>query len=264
MGDIEASAGAIKATAEATGKVVDAASGLGRFVERIIGPPADQLSGMLTDTLKHRRAMRALRLEMRFEQFRAENGLTGAIQPVGMKFGVPLLEVASLEENDDLQDIYARLLMNTTNPASGIEAKRAFISILQDFGSLEARLFDHLCKVRPAGTRIVTSHLPEWAQAHQEEQGDVALPSKEVQVTLGNLVRLGCIEGSVTWGGGAVVAVVTITALGRALHDACALRQKAAEDEPMPNPVAADVAWGAKWEGDPEDGIEIGGLRLRK
>jgi hypothetical protein len=49
------------------------------------------------------------------------------------------------------------------------------------------------------------------------------MPARDVEVSLENLIRLGCLTAAMTWGGGRVVANVNPTTLGRELVNACKL-----------------------------------------
>ena len=49
--------------------------------------------------------------------------------------------------------LFAKLLVNATDARSRVEAKRAFVSMLQDFGPLEARLLQPAAREPHAATR---------------------------------------------------------------------------------------------------------------
>jgi hypothetical protein len=196
---------------------------------KIFGGPLEQMSQMLEDRPIVHRAVRQLRLMRRYNEIRSEMNLPPATKPVSFKFGVPLITAATLEDDDTLQDMYARLLVNATDPSGTVEARRAFVTILQDFGPLEALLMDRIYDAPPApegmvSNAVVTSQLPaDYAQEKKPER-----PSAEVELALWNLARLGCIAPAGTWGGGTSVTVVTMTELGRALIEACKTRTEPA------------------------------------
>jgi hypothetical protein len=159
--EIEESAKAVQETAKATGKAIDAGRELGGFLRAVFGGSLEQLGGMLEDSLLMRRGVRRLRLIQRYNEMRIEMGLPpNATKPVSLKFGLPLIEAATLEDDDILQDMYARLLANATDPTSTIEAKRAFVSILQDCGPLEVRLLERICHAPDEGRFVQTARLP--------------------------------------------------------------------------------------------------------
>ena len=87
---------------------------------------------------------RTQRLWTRADVFLAENGLDAPTRLLPYKVGVPLIEAASLEEDDDLQDIWARLLANAADAESGVDVQRRFVTILQDFNRLEAQVLSML------------------------------------------------------------------------------------------------------------------------
>jgi hypothetical protein len=171
------------------------------------------------DSLAFRRHVRQLRLAKRFEEIRKELGFDGPIDPIELKVGIPLIEAASLEDDDRLQDLYARLLATATNPDSKVKARRAFVSILRELGPLEVLLLDRIYSA-PSGVGAVvrTGGLPD--RYVQDADQSASHPSLEVELALWILARAGCIEPSVPYGGGTSIAAVTMTALGRALVEA--------------------------------------------
>jgi hypothetical protein len=250
--EVEETAKAVQESAKTAGKVGDAGRELGGFFARILGNPLEEAGGMIHDLIRFWRATRALRLARRYDEIRAEYQIFGPIKPVELNFGVPLLEAASLQENDQIQDMFARLLVNATDPKSEIKARRAFVSILQDFGPLEALLLDRIYRApqdaKSEGAAVMTAKLPESYSTKGDEN---TLPNSEVQIALWNLVRLGCVEAGGTWGVGSTVSVVTLTGLGRSLIGATlSPTEQANKSASDSNP---DTHWGLKNYG-PENG----------
>jgi Abortive infection alpha len=211
--EIEESAKAAQEVAKTVGKGLDLSRDLGRFFTRIFGGALDQVGGMIEDSLRFRRGVRLLRLEKRYEEIREELGIRSEPTPIEMNIGIPLLEAASLQENDEIQDLYARLLVNATDPSARVKAQRGFVTILQDLGPLEVLLLDRIYSAA-GGPSFGTADLPN-ALLRPEDVGR-RVPTDEVALALWNLARLGCIEPA-----GSSVAVVTLTGLGRALVEAC-------------------------------------------
>lgn len=244
--EIKETAKAVQETAKVTGKAIDATRDLGGFFARVFGGPLEEAGGILNDQLKFWRAERALRLARRFEDIRLQYEISSPISPVPLNFGIPLLEAASLQDNDQIQDMFARLLVNATNPQTKVEARRAFVSILQDFGPLEALLLEKLCRTPKEGflegSSIMTANLPDAYGSKGDEDNR---PSPEVQLALWNLTRLGCVEPAGTWGGGSTVSVVTLTELGRELFRACSVSDNLSSGGPV-DEKASDTNWGLK------------------
>jgi hypothetical protein len=243
--DVQEAAKAVQETAKTAGKAIDASRDLGGFFARIFGGALEETGGIFTDQLKFWRARRGLRLAHRYEEIRAQFQVSGPVTPIGLNVGVPLLEAASLQDDDQIQDMFARLLVNATNPQSKIEARQAFVSILQDFGPLEALLLERLCKAPTEafleGTAIMTAKLPD---AYSSKGDENTLPSRETQIAIWNLARLGCVEPGGTWGGGSTVSVVTLTELGRALFQACSNPNESSDASA--NAESPDTNWGLK------------------
>jgi hypothetical protein len=205
--------------AKATREGISAVRDLGRFVSG----PLEEVLGMLQDRLKYTRWERQVRLVRRAEQFLQDAGVPEPTKTLPLKVAVPLLEAASLEEDDGLQDAWAAMLANAANADSEVEIRRALISILQDFGVLEARLLTKIVnapeEVKIAGS-VVTVGLPDKYTTRLEAPEPAELPPEDIQIALWNLVRLGCVATPMTWGGPNVYAV-DATALGRELVRAC-------------------------------------------
>ena len=241
---------AAKEIAKTTGQGLEIVKNSGAFLSRFIGGSLEQGFGIIEDQLKYARWERQERLVDRANHFMAERGSRMQFRPVPLKVAIPIFEAASLEENDDLQDLWARLLVNAADAESGIEVKRGLVSILQDFSPIEAHLLqaihdappmkgdsptkrlpgppdvDGRVKARPMKGGVPTKGLPHEYIEPGEEEEDPGLPPEEVQIGLWNLRRFGCIESAGTWDGIVGIRRVNITALGKALINACSTPQK--------------------------------------
>ena len=199
---------------------------IGPALSRIIGEPLEQISGIVTDKLKYVRWERSVRLVDRANDFMTQRGSQLIHRPVPLNVAIPLLEAASLEEDDDLQDLWARLLVNAADASSGIEVRRGLVSILQDFSKMEARLLQAIYDAPMPSGAVPTKGLPDTYVEPGEEEEDPGLPEESVQVGLWQLMRLGCISEAGTWDSLAGIKRVRITALGKALFEACSLPPK--------------------------------------
>ena len=224
--EIVESAKAVQETAKATGKAIDASRDLGAFVARFIGGPLEQASLIVEDKLRYMRWERQVRFMGRAQELLEDVGLSEPTRAVPMKVAIPLLQAASLEEDDDLQDIWARLLVNAANADSGVDVHRMFITILEDFGQLEAVLLQAVygapAEIAEEGiptARLPTSYIDLPAGSEPE------LPSESVQLAIWNLIRLGCLASVQLWDG-PTIGKVNITTLGTRLIEACTLKSR--------------------------------------
>jgi hypothetical protein len=107
-----------KAVANTSEAVTEVVKGL-RDVGRFIAPPLRHLIGMSDVSLSYVLATMQVRFTQRFRKFMAERGLEAPSRPIPFSFSVPLIEHASLEADEELQDIWARMLANAADAGSG-------------------------------------------------------------------------------------------------------------------------------------------------
>jgi hypothetical protein len=224
MPDTDPTGGWAKATeaaANASKELTTAAREFGGF----ISGPLGEIVGMLQDHLRTVRFERQVRLADRLRNFMAERGLASPTRQIPLSIGLQILDQATLEEDDELQDRWAFLLVNGGDANSGIELRRAFISILKDLGSFDANLLEKIFSSPHANNEeILTFRLPEEAPAAVEGQ-PAPEPSEEIALAIWNLVRLGCLAPASLWEG-VTIGRVTLTPLGKAFVAACSPRMR--------------------------------------
>lgn len=225
---VKEAAKATQEIAKTAGKAIDAGEKLGRFISRFISGPLEQGIGIFEDKLRYMRWERQQRLMKRAEEFMREVGLTQPTRALQMKFAIPLLQAASLEDDDYLQDLWAKLLVNVANDGSGVDQKRAFIDILERLSPLEAKILEELYSLPFEETRhkgILTHQLPESASIEPDDPNQKLIaPPAEIELALANLARLGVISVGRSWGGGELFGSVNPTLLGKSFVEACTLR----------------------------------------
>ena len=238
---VEETAKAGQEIAKTTGKAIDVGEKLGQFVARFICGPMEQASGIVEDKLKYLRWERQLRLMKRAEELMKQLGMREPSRAVPLKLAIPLLQGASLEDDDDLQDLWAKLLVNAADADSPITIKRVFIDILENIGPLEARILQVVYSIPFADMQhhgVVTKDLPNSAMIRPDDPNfKTERPSPEVELALANLARLGCLSPAKTWGGGEVFDSINPSLLGKVFVEACTLRRGAQSNnasQPMP------------------------------
>lgn len=224
---VKETAKAVQEAAKLGGKVVDASVQLSSFIKG----PVCQVIGMLEDWLKFMRGKNLVKLASRVQEIMTAQGLNGPNKPIPLKLAVPLLEAATLEDDDYLRDRWATLLVNSATIESGINLTRTYIDILERMTALEVRLLEKIYStptpnVEEGYGRVITGGLPEHTEALQEEQDKTALsePSTEVKLALANLERLGCVTFSLSWSGQHFFHFANKTILGQSFYTACTLR----------------------------------------
>ena len=212
---------ATEATANASKEAIQASRDLGHF----LSGPAGELLGMALQYLQVVKFERGVRLTERLRHFLAERGMERFTRRIALNIGLPLLENAILEEDDDLQDVWTRLLVNGGDADSGIELRRAFVSVLAEMSAFDVR---NLAQIESA-SKLKGDSASKGVWTHRLPEGGIPVPlplpgqdgyegylSPEVQVSLSNLSRLECIH-SIARG----LLLVDVTPFGRALIEAC-------------------------------------------
>lgn len=228
---------ATQEVAKATGKAVDATTSLGSFISEFIRQPLNEQVGIWTDNLRYRRWSNQMAFKRKAEVKLAELGYDVPLRDPPMSVLVPLLEGASLAEDDELHERWVNLLLNFSNPASGVKVQRSFVSVLTELEPLDARALQviySIDQVREGGRAIRTALLPLTATVEPLPDGTKhptphPEPSDEVMVALGNLARLGLIGSASAWGGVGALSVVDQTPFGREFVRACTLQKVVAK-----------------------------------
>ena len=226
---ITESAKAVQEVAKTTGKAIDAGEKFGGFISRFISGPLEQGMGLFEDKLKYMRWERQMRLMQRSDQLLKEIGLDKPTRSIPLKLAIPLLEAASLEDDDSLQDLWASLLVNAANGASGISLQRAYIAVLEQITPLEATLLHKIYSLPYGETQhngVIVGNLPQEASIGREDgkEDELHEPSDEVKLALANLARLGCVVIQKSWGGGELFKKVNPTLLGKSFVEACTIQ----------------------------------------
>lgn len=215
----EESAKAVQEVAKTTGKVVDVVHDAGGFLAPHVDGVLAQVVGLFTDHLKYVRGVRLVRLGQRFQQELLAHGGVEAVRKLPLNFAIDALEQGAMEQDNDLQDIWARLLANAVDATTEVLPRRAFISIIKDLSPLDAMILEKIYAVDQERHQkaIVTHELPSRAYpAIDIDRKTLPKPSEDVQVALANLERLGVISYGVSWGGGEVFDLVNHSTAGKA------------------------------------------------
>ncbi|HDR9802428.1 TPA: DUF4393 domain-containing protein [Burkholderia cenocepacia] len=229
---IQATSDVAKATeevAKTAGQVVEATTRLGTFVARYIGGPLQLASGIVEDKLKYMRWENQVDLMARADRKLAQIGLPSPTRTIPPKFAVPLLQAASLEDDADIRDLWATLLVNAANADSGIDLSAAYISILRDLTPLDASILRTIYALpfdEMHHQGVFTGSLPERAIICPKDgrrSSENPEPANDVRLSLANLARLGCLTLTRTMGGGEMMDSVNPTYLGSFFVAACTL-----------------------------------------
>jgi hypothetical protein len=114
------------------------------LLEKLAGPAAEEIGLTLKDHLRVFRLRRQLRLFGRVKTMLEDAGISP--QKVPLKLLGPIVDTASLEEDDALQDKWAALLANAAGHEDAIHP--SFVEVLKQISALEAQFLDALFSLR--------------------------------------------------------------------------------------------------------------------
>ncbi len=235
MSDMDEVARATGEVAKASGKAIDASREAGEFLARFIQGPLKQLSGIAEDKLICIRWERQVRLMDKVNQIIKDRGLTRPTRPVPLKIALPIMREGSQEENDNLQDRWAQLLVNAADTDSGVDVQPMYLGILKDLSPQDVQVLDSIyCMIDPKEKGIVVEGSPNNFTIRLNDPPTVAkvftadekLLAQEMQLTLSNLERLRLISLDRAWSGVTLFGVVQQTLLGREFVKACSPRRE--------------------------------------
>jgi hypothetical protein len=120
------------------------------FVGKLMGPPLSTIGGTLDDQFRYWRALNIERLREKWERRRAIRGLSPTeIRTLPFEIGARLIEGATLESDDEVQELWAALLDAATDPHSNINVRRVHVEILKSITSVEVSILNYYLAPSP-------------------------------------------------------------------------------------------------------------------
>jgi len=134
---------AVQEVAKATGQAINTVERVGQFFSHVMKEPIDTTCGMLADTLRFKRWERQVALVDKAEEILRGKNLASVALPLSPKLALPVFHNASLEDDEGLHSIYAKLLVAATDPA--MPARRtAFAEILRQVEPDDVRILQSM------------------------------------------------------------------------------------------------------------------------
>lgn len=193
MSEIEESAKAVTETAKLGTTVVEATEKMGGFLSHILNEPITEAVGIFGDKLKFMRWKRKLRIVDEVNRILDERGVEST-RPIPPKLAIPILEQASLEENDELQDIWCRLIANSLDPNFQFEIRYAFIDIIKNLTALDARILKYIYEITMERNKeYKTEKFQVYKINFDSIKKNIYASDVETELSLYNLKRVQCV-----------------------------------------------------------------------
>lgn len=138
--EIKESAKAAKEMAKTLNNALDKGDKFFRFLGIVL---KDGL-GIVSDKLEFMRWERKVRFVDKVNEINKIRKIENKIQYVAPKLAIPIFENALMEENDNLQDLWIKLLSSCQDKSKNVINRTAFIDILKQLESIDALFLNNL------------------------------------------------------------------------------------------------------------------------
>jgi hypothetical protein len=146
--------------AKTTGKFAEIAEKVGGFVSKVIGGAGNQVGGILEDWTRYYRYKNLLIIADKVEALHAQRNIEGKTTPIPPRVAIPMLESASLEDDEILQTVWARLIANSTDPNFKEALHPGYVEIIKQMSPDEAIILISFLKLKTYPV-LFTNHVSE-------------------------------------------------------------------------------------------------------
>lgn len=200
------------------------------FFAKIFRKPIEQISGIVTDRIIFYRIKKLIPIIDEVQKILDERNIeeTRAISP---KFAIPILESASLEDDEELQKIWARLIANSIDPEFNIEMRFAFIEIIKSLNPLDAKMLNYFYNILFQDPKVDFNVIENYNLKKDQICAGLGIDSEEYLVSVYNLFRVQCLAPAILKGGVSMgnepltifkgAEAVTMTPLGKMFVETC-------------------------------------------
>ncbi|MBC2734165.1 MAG: DUF4393 domain-containing protein [Desulfobacteraceae bacterium] len=172
---------------------------IGRFLEMVVGEPLKGIGGIASDQVSYWRYINLLKLKDKVDAIHVERAFEGKTLPIPPRYAIPIIETASTEDNETIQDLWAGLIANAVDSSKRLSMNKRYIRILTDMEPLDAQVLELLMQ----DFDLKTKSTPEEAQGLTVSQLSKAAgcSQDEIQMSILNLYQMQCIVdySGVTW-----------------------------------------------------------------
>ncbi len=122
----------------------------------------------------------------------AERKLEGKAKQIPPKFIKEILNGASFEENESLQDLWINLLLNWQDPHKKTDMRMVYIEIIKSLSPTEAKILEVIHNAKDARELEENTDMPIFGKTIREV---LDLSYEEYELAMLNLFRTKCCEG---------------------------------------------------------------------
>jgi hypothetical protein len=172
--------------------------GAGAFLSRICLPAAEEFGLLLKDRVSYWRALNLAKVLKK-----AETKLPAEVRGASPKLVLPIIEGASLEDKDDLQDLWGNLLASEVDPRFNGPVRTVYIDIIKQLEVIDVHTLNFIYEGYKTGLQV-------WLQNNSADTSPTIFPISRIFITnklgidaityedsIDNLIRLRCITSYV-------------------------------------------------------------------
>ena len=183
---------------------MDESKGMIKLGRTLFGPAATQIGELLGDVARSWRSANFVSISDKFYDKCREKGFDPESgRKIALSIGLPLLEKASYQDDDFLQDRWANLLVASmeedkvnSDPADAFSLDVTFIEALGQFSRLDCYVLEYLVENGIEGLKADSGGRKSMVSRPLPEQAiEQALPEyKAVHLSVDKLVHIGCAD----------------------------------------------------------------------
>lgn len=185
MSDTEETAKAVQEVAKTASNALDKAAELSRFLAKVVGPAIEDLGAIAKQYTEYWKLRNALSLREKFERVLTERG-NPSLSSLPLRVGLPLLDAAVTEDEEQLQTLWANLLASAMSETGVSAVTKAYVEILKQIDIVDAELIAALYSLH---LHTVVNREQNSYINHKKTRNVV-----QISVAINNLERLGLVK----------------------------------------------------------------------
>lgn len=175
---------------------IEAAEKLGQFLSSVFGETIKTSVGMLQDKLAVVRWERQVRLADRVKEIIEQRHKEGTSVSVPPRLAVPIIEAASLESDDSLQDLWAYLLASAMNSETTQKVRSAFVDIIKQLEPVDVKILEFCYRkyLEKRASRIARLGEKSWYKEKDPTYFDITKREIAQSLTIGGEDYLNAVD----------------------------------------------------------------------
>jgi hypothetical protein len=201
-------------TVKTVGKVAEAATQITKsnekalaFLARVLKEPLHSTASIINNRLLFYKFKDAYRLLDKVNALLDARQLTDT-RAVPYKIAIPIFEAGSMEDDEDLQILWAKLMANALDPNYQQEMRTAFISILRDLTARDVLVLQKIYGLHNARLPYLKSSAPQHDPDNKavvvvdqyDICNDLEITDREYELSIFNLFRTQCVVPTILAG----------------------------------------------------------------